>query len=232
MGFPLLYILVFSQGSVKNWQCTVLLYPNKATDRHHWWLPCNQSSRHPAGIFSCWTLCQCALCTDISQLPNIWHQNLLGPVSHRSQVPSHLRSIHAISTVESMEVLTYHFTQGPKSQVTQGQSMQSQPLRPWKLGLTTSHGVPSPKSLNVNPCNLSRWDHGSWDLPLHTWSQVPSHSRSICAISVVESMEVGTYHFTRVPSPKSPSMTWMPTWQHFLKVRLGTCVESLGQAKT
>ena len=28
----------------------------------------------------------------------------------------------------------------PKSQFTRGQSVQSQPLRAWKLGLTTSHG--------------------------------------------------------------------------------------------
>ena len=33
----------------------------------------------------------------------------------------------------------------PKSQVTSGQSMQSQPLIACKLGLSTSHGVPSPK---------------------------------------------------------------------------------------
>ena len=33
------------------------------------------------------------------------------------------------------------------------------------------HRVPSPKSLEVNPCNLSRWEHGSLDLPLHTRSQ-------------------------------------------------------------
>ena len=32
---------------------------------------------------------------------------------------------------------------------------------------------------------------------------VPSHLRSIRAISIVESMEVRSYHFTRVPSPKS-----------------------------
>ena len=36
-----------------------------------------------------------------------------------------------------------------------------------------------PKSLEVNPCNLSRWDHR---------------------------MEVGTYHYTRVPSPQSPEV--------------------------
>jgi hypothetical protein len=40
-----------------------------------------------------------------------------GPVRTRSQVPSHLRLIHAISTVESMEIGAYHFTQGPKSLV-------------------------------------------------------------------------------------------------------------------
>jgi hypothetical protein len=33
----------------------------------------------------------------------------------RSQVPSHLRSIRAISTVEIMEVGTYHFKWGPNS---------------------------------------------------------------------------------------------------------------------
>ena len=32
---------------------------------------------------------------------------------------------------------------------------------------------------------------------------VPSHSRSICAISAIESMEVGSYHFTRVLGPQS-----------------------------
>ena len=217
----------------------------------------------------------------------------------------------------------------PKSQVTWGQSVWSQPLRAWKSGLTTSHGsqVLSPKSLEANPCDLSRWEHGSrdlplhtgsqvlspesleanmcnlngwehgsWDLPLHTGfkSQVLSHLRPIRAISVVESMEVGTYHFTwvsslktwvtwgqsvqsqlsrawklglttshgvlspkprvtwgqsvqsqplrawklglttsyGVPSPKSPKYDWMPTWQHFLEVRLGTCAENLGWAKT
>ena len=28
-----------------------------------------------------------------------------------------------------------------------------------------------------------------------------------------------------------PGMTWMPTWQHFLEVRLGTCVESWVEQK-
>ena len=110
--------------------------------------------------------------------------------SHSSQVlgPSHMRPIHAISAVESMEVGTYHFTRVPSHMrsiraistvermkvgiyhFTWGQSMQSQPSRTWKLGLTTSHGsqVLSPKSHEVNPCNLNRQEHGSWDLPLHT----------------------------------------------------------------
>ena len=61
------------------------------------------------------------------------------------------------------------------------------------------HGVPSPKSLEVDLRNLNRWEPGSWDLPLHMGSQVPSRLRLICAISVVESMEVGTYHFTWRP---------------------------------
>jgi hypothetical protein len=32
--------------------------------------------------------------------------------------------------------------------------------------------VLSPKSLEVNPCNLNCQDHGSWDLPLDMGSQV------------------------------------------------------------
>ena len=63
--------------------------------------------------------------------------------------------------------------------------------------------VLSPKSLAVHPCNLIRWEHGNWDLPLHTVSQA-----------------------------LNPSMTWIPTWQHFLTVRLGTCVESWVEHKT
>ena len=40
-------------------------------------------------------------------------------ISHgpKFEVPSHLTSIRAISTVESMEVWTHHSTQGPDSQV-------------------------------------------------------------------------------------------------------------------
>ena len=38
---------------------------------------------------------------------------VLEPVHTGSQVPSHMRSIHPISVVESMEVETYHFTWGP-----------------------------------------------------------------------------------------------------------------------
>jgi hypothetical protein len=38
---------------------------------------------------------------------------------------------------------------------------------------------------------------------VHKGSQVPSQLRLLCAILSVESMEIGTYHFTRVPSPKS-----------------------------
>ena len=54
-----------------------------------------------------------------------------------------------------------------------------------------------PSHLEVNPCNLNCWEHRSWDLPLHT-------------------------------GPKSyvPSMTWTPTWQHILEVRLFTRVPS------
>ena len=32
-----------------------------------------------------------------------------------TQIPSHFRSIRAISTIDNIEVGSYHFTQGPKS---------------------------------------------------------------------------------------------------------------------
>ena len=41
-----------------------------------------------------------------------------------------------------------------------------------KVFRANSHG--GPKSREVNPCNLNRWERGNWDLPLHTESQVPS----------------------------------------------------------
>jgi hypothetical protein len=57
-----------------------------------------------------------------------------------------------------------------RSQVTWCQSMQSQPLRAWKLGLTTSHGVPSIKS-QVTWCQFVQ------SQPLRTWRLgfTPSH---------------------------------------------------------
>ena len=39
-------------------------------------------------------------------------------------------------------------------------------LRPVYAGSRVLH----PKSLEINPCNLSCWEHGSWDLPFHTGS--------------------------------------------------------------
>ena len=61
---------------------------------------------------------------------------------------------------------------------------------------TRSHDIPSPKSLEVDSI----------------------------AIWTIETMKVGTYLLTRVPSPKS-QMTWIYTWQPFKEARLGTGVE-------
>ena len=41
----------------------------------------------------------------------------------------------------------------------------------------SSHGVPCPKSpshLRSILCNLNCWEHGCWDFPLYTWSQILS----------------------------------------------------------
>ena len=59
--------------------------------------------------------------------------------------------------------------------------------------------VPNSRTLaTLNPTTLAlrAGSHGSQVLS-------PKSMRSIHAISTVERMEVGTYHFTRVPSPKS-----------------------------
>ena len=48
-------------------------------------------------------------------------------------------------------------------------------------------------------------------------------AHSIRAISAIDGVEVGTYHFVW---GGSQMVTWMPTWYHILDVRLGTCVES------
>ena len=78
------------------------------------------------------------------------------------------------------------------------------PLAHWRYEIEGPF-TRGPKSLEVNLCNLSRWEHGSWDLPFYMGFQGPSHLRPVRAISTVESMEVGTYHFTW--GPKS-QITW------------------------
>ena len=64
------------------------------------------------------------------------------------------------------------------------------------------------------------------DGPVHTRSQVPSHLRSIRAISAVESMEVGTYHFTRGTQVLSPNYDMDAYMATLLGGELGTCVRS------
>ena len=70
-----------------------------------------------------------------------------------------------------------------------------------QLTRASSHGsqVSSYESPEVSPCNLGHWEHESWGI-------TTSHG---------------------VPSLKFPSMTWMPTWQHFLEVMLMTRVDKL-----
>ena len=81
----------------------------------------------------------------------------------------------------------------------EGQFVQSQLLRAWKLRLTTSRGfqVPNPRYLR-SICAISAV--GGMEVGTYHFTHVTSHFRSICAILAIEIMEVGTYHFTRVPS--------------------------------
>ena len=61
------------------------------------------------------------------------------------------------------------FTRGPKFQVTWVQSMQFQPLRAWKLGLITSHGVPSSKFQLWRECPHGQIFFWRWGLGLVLW---------------------------------------------------------------
>ena len=84
--------------------------------------------------------------------------------------------------------------------------MQSRPCRAWKLGLTTPHKGPKSQAPISFQCSLSRWEHGIWDLSLHT--RVPSPKppfqfKSIHAILGIKSMVVGTYHSTQKARPNS-----------------------------
>ena len=56
-----------------------------------------------------------------------------------------------------------HGVTSPKSQVTWGSSKQSQPLRAWKLGLTTAHKVGSPK-YDMDAYMATLFGGEAWDL--------------------------------------------------------------------
>ena len=92
-------------------------------------------------------------------------------------------------------------------------------------------------------CVCWRWDHSNvatgvnygvasslnWSTnSLRVGSHFSSHSRSICWILTIESFDIGAYHFTRVPSPKSQvwhgcqrgSVLWRWGWGLVLRVGL------------
>ena len=75
--------------------------------------------------------------------------------------------------------------------------MQSKQLRAWTLGFTASHGsqVVSPE-YDKDVYMATFLEVGLGDC---VESQVTIHSRSIRAISAVESIEVGVCYFTWVP---------------------------------
>ena len=131
-------------------------------------------------------------------------------ITHRSQIPSHLRSIRAILAVES----SIH-------------AISAVEIMEWKLGLTITHGSQVPSHFRSNLCNLSRWEHGMEVGTYHyTWVPSPkSLEVNLCNLSRWEhGMEVGTYHFTWGPK----SQVWHGCLHgiYFLEVRLGTCIES------
>jgi hypothetical protein len=103
------------------------------------------------------------------------------------------------------------------------QTLGSQPIMPKNL---PDHFPP----LSSPPCSYSYtfWVYCDLSIRVGSHGSPSPKSRftwSIRAISTVESMNIGTYHFTHVPSPKSQVHECLHG-NIFLEVRLGTCVHS------
>jgi hypothetical protein len=103
-----------------------------------------------------------------------------------------------------------HGSPSLKSQVTWGESLQSQLLRAWMLGLTTSHEVSSPKTQVTWGQSMQFQLLRAWKLGLTTSHGVPSpksqvpwgqsiHSQMLRACK----LGLTTSHGSQVPSPKS-----------------------------
>ena len=63
----------------------------------------------------------------------------------------------------------------------------------------------------LSPSKNSMKSLGPWNRIQGRFTQGPTHFKSIHASSAVESMEVGTYHFTRIPRPKYNMDAYMET---------------------
>ena len=100
----------------------------------------------------------------------------------------------------------------PNSQVTWGQSMQSQPLITRKLGLTISHGVPSPSSQVTWGQSVQSQPLIAQKLGFTTSHGVPSPNSQVTWGQSVQSQpliarKLGLTTSHRVPSPNS-QVTW------------------------
>jgi hypothetical protein len=67
----------------------------------------------------------------------------------------------------------------PKSWVTWGQYVQSQLSKAWKLGLTTSYGVPSPKVYECYVVTFFNWTP-RYDWYVVWWGLKSKHHNAIC----------------------------------------------------
>ena len=95
-------------------------------------------------------------------------------------VPIHLRLHHAILTVDSMEVGTYHFTHGPKSQVPSMTQSTWQHVLEAGLGsgLVLRVGLSKnlDRTLNTSPMNSVAWNiHSNVFLRLKSWDFACMH---------------------------------------------------------
>ena len=94
------------------------------------------------------------------------------------------------------------------------------PTHPWKNDgkalRAGSHGVLSPKSLEVNPCKLICWDYGNLDLPFHMRSQVlsPKYDMDACMTTFLV-VSLGTCVGRWVESKTRPELSTQVMWIYF-----------------
>jgi hypothetical protein len=99
-------------------------------------------------MMTTWCVQVCGLNSSVVYLNVTTHDIWEGFVTIRNDILNQEHPFPRLSGYKRRNDIKGRFTQGPK--------------------------VLSPKSLELNPCNLNCWEYGSWDLWVHIGFQVPS----------------------------------------------------------